>query len=87
MQYVRPVPGDPRDEGASCLLDGADVLALASLVHLSVVARDARFRANPNAGWGESAMAHVLNVRLGGDPGQSAPLVKTPMRKRCAANG
>jgi adenosylcobinamide-phosphate synthase len=34
---------------------------------LDVVAREARSHASPNAGWGESAMAHVLNVRLGGD--------------------
>jgi len=31
------------------------------------VAREARSHASPNAGWGESAMARVLNVRLGGD--------------------
>ena len=36
-------------------------------LRLSVVAREARVHASPNAGWGESAMAHVLNVRLGGD--------------------
>jgi len=36
-------------------------------LRLSMVAREARAHASPNAGWGESAMAHVLNVRLGGD--------------------
>lgn len=37
------------------------------LLQLNVVAREASSHASPNAGWGESAMAHVLNVRLGGD--------------------
>jgi len=36
-------------------------------LHLSVVVHEAGGHASPNAGWAESAMAHVLNVRLGGD--------------------
>lgn len=48
-------------------------------LHLSVVAREARSHASPNAGWGESAMAHVMNVRLGGDNWYQGDRVSGPV--------
>ena len=46
---------------------------------LSVIAREAGSHASPNAGWGESAMAHALNVRLGGDNRYQGELVSGPV--------
>jgi len=46
---------------------------------LGVVGSEARAHASPNAGWGESAMAHALNVRLGGDNRYQGDLVSGPV--------
>jgi adenosylcobinamide-phosphate synthase len=43
---------------------------------------EAAAHASPNAGWGESAMAHVLGVRLGGDNYYDGELVQGPLFNR-----
>ena len=46
---------------------------------LATIHAEAGGHASPNAGWGESAMAHVLGVRLGGENFYDGDLVKGPV--------
>jgi len=48
-------------------------------VSWSAVRREAAIHASPNAGWSESAMAHALNVRLGGDNFYDGQRVASPV--------
>jgi adenosylcobinamide-phosphate synthase len=46
---------------------------------LGTIRAEAAGHASPNAGWGESAMAHALGVRLGGDNYYDGRLVRGPV--------
>ena len=46
---------------------------------LATIHLEAGGHASPNAGWGESAMAHVLGVRLGGENFYDGELVRGPV--------
>jgi adenosylcobinamide-phosphate synthase len=46
---------------------------------LATIRAEAGDHASPNAGWGESAMAHVLGVRLGGENFYDGELVRGPV--------
>jgi adenosylcobinamide-phosphate synthase len=46
---------------------------------LGTIRAEAADHASPNAGWTESAMAHVLGVRLGGDNFYDGKLVRGPI--------
>src|SRR5262249_47220773 len=46
---------------------------------LRTIRAEAAGHASPNAGWGESAMAQVLGVRLGGDSSYDGTLVRGPV--------
>jgi adenosylcobinamide-phosphate synthase len=46
---------------------------------LRTIRAEAGAHASPNAGWGESAMAHALGVRLGGDTFYDGKLVRGPV--------
>jgi len=46
---------------------------------LGTIRAEAASHASPNAGWGESAMAHVLGVRLGGDNFYDGKLARGPV--------
>ena len=46
---------------------------------LGTIRTEAAAHASPNAGWGESAMAQVLGVRLGGDNFYDGALVRGPV--------
>jgi adenosylcobinamide-phosphate synthase len=47
--------------------------------NLGIIRAEAACHASPNAGWGESAMAHALGVRLGGDNYYDGKLVRGPV--------
>jgi adenosylcobinamide-phosphate synthase len=47
--------------------------------NLGTIRAEAAGHASPNAGWGESAMAHALGVRLGGDNYYDSRLVRGPV--------
>jgi adenosylcobinamide-phosphate synthase len=46
---------------------------------LATIRAEAGDHASPNAGWGESAMAHALGVRLGGENFYEGELVRGPV--------
>ena len=46
---------------------------------LRTISIEAAGHSSPNAGWGESAMAHALGVRLGGDNFYDGKLVRGPV--------
>ena len=46
---------------------------------VATICAEAGGHASPNAGWGESAMAHVLGVRLGGENFYDGELVRGPV--------